>query len=144
MLYAAVFIGTVVSSTLGYKTYSLIGFAILLISIITLIFIAALTSANPSKKPKILECNGRLQDYKFKCRKKNSNGYMVDYYTIRFLYYVDGETKECETLETYHLEQIKYLSSLENNVPLNVCKNYCEIRVNIADISDDTPDNPYK
>ncbi|MBO7219482.1 MAG: hypothetical protein J6V40_05870 [Clostridia bacterium] len=135
ILYAIVFIGTIVAGSLGYKNLSLIGFAIILFSIIGLLLFGALS--NSSTKPKTnatLITTGRIINYQKHSTKRNADGNKIDYYTITFNYNTAGTTKECTTLKEYTLAQIQYLQSLQEAIVIKVCNKYCEIQTKVNHI----------
>lgn len=136
ILYAIVFIGTIVVAPFN-KQLSLVGFGIILFSILGLLFFGAVSSSK-DKGPDSIIVNGRLISYDRKSSKRNVDGYMIDYYTLRFLYnFGGGESKECVTLEEYSMSQIQYLQSLGNDVKLEVYKDNCRLLTGVRHIKDE-------
>lgn len=139
IFFALVFIGTIAAPAIDPKL-SIVGFGILLFSILGLLFFGAVSSASTkNKEPDTITTNARLIDYTRTKSKKNADGYMVDYYTLRFVYnFGGGESKECVTLVEYTLSQIKYLQSLGADVKIEVCNKYCDLITRVNHIKDDS------
>lgn len=137
VLYAIVFIGSILVS--GYnKTWSLIGFGIILFSLLGLLLFAAIASAsNKTIGPEVIRTTGRVIGQTIKKPKHNADGYLIEQFTIRFTYTHNNETKECETLETFSPSQIKYLQSLNSEVKLDVCNSYCRVISRVNHIKED-------